>query len=243
MKNATTLMTAEQIAAAKTSELVAFYNANVPAEKVIKKFADRATAESRVSELVAELSKAEKETKAASKKAEKAGDIGHREGTDRRTTKRGTAADRKEQGEIVKTRLAEGKCPFCGGHEDITHGSTEDNPNLYNNYLTCHPCGITYHKRTGKEYVAPDTAARSAAIAASWADPAVKAARSERHHVRVHGVEYRSVREAFKALSLPDSQHIKFRMTLKAAGKATFEAEDGTKHNFKLVSAAEPAEA
>ena len=36
---------------ATTAELVAFYNANVPAEKKIKKFADRATAEKRVAAL------------------------------------------------------------------------------------------------------------------------------------------------------------------------------------------------
>lgn len=46
-----------------------------------------------------------------------------------------------------------------------------------------------------------------------------------RTHVKVNGVEYRSVREAFKALGLPDSKHIKFRMELKAAGKKSFDGK------------------
>lgn len=48
---------------AKTAELVAFYNAN--AEKAVKKFADRATAEKRVAELLKTL----KPAKTAKKEA------------------------------------------------------------------------------------------------------------------------------------------------------------------------------
>lgn len=66
---------------------------------------------------------------------------------------------------------------------------------------------------------APTDKVRSEAISESWKDPEVKAKRSARHFVRVDGVEYRSVRAAFVALSLPLNQHIKFRMALKAAGK------------------------
>lgn len=77
---------------------------------------------------------------------------------------------------------------------------------------------------------------RSAAIAASWADPEVRAKRAERTHVKVNGVEYPSVRQAFQALGLPDSKHIKFRMELKSAGKLAFEGK-----TFITV-AASPAE-
>jgi hypothetical protein len=71
---------------------------------------------------------------------------------------------------------------------------------------------------------------RSAAISASWADPDVRAARTARAKVRVGGVVYRSVREAFQALGLPDSKHIRFRMDLKATGKESFGG-----HTFVLV--------
>jgi transcription elongation factor Elf1 len=52
-------MNAKQISAAKTAELVAFYNANcaVVGKKPVSKFADRKTAEKRVAELVASLPK------------------------------------------------------------------------------------------------------------------------------------------------------------------------------------------
>lgn len=50
-------MNSKQISAAKTAELVAFYNANcaVAGKKPVSKFADRKTAEKRVAELVAAL--------------------------------------------------------------------------------------------------------------------------------------------------------------------------------------------
>jgi hypothetical protein len=59
---------------------------------------------------------------------------------------------------------------------------------------------------------------RSEAVAKSWRNPKVKAARSRRDHVKVSGKEYRSVREAFVQLKLPLSQHQPFRRQLKAAG-------------------------
>ena len=60
---------------------------------------------------------------------------------------------------------------------------------------------------------------RSAAIRASWADPAVAAKRAERHSVVVDNQRFDSVRAAFVALNLPLSKHIKFRAELKSAGK------------------------
>ena len=50
--------------------------------------------------------------------------------------------------------------------------------------------------------------------------------------MRVGGVEYRSVKDAFEKLKLPLEKHIRFRAELKANGKATF---DG--HKFMLVVA------
>lgn len=69
---------------------------------------------------------------------------------------------------------------------------------------------------------AAPSAQRAASIAASWADPAVAAKRAERTCVCAGGKEFGSVRKAFVALGLPLGNHIKFRMALKAAGKAVF---------------------
>lgn len=79
---------------------------------------------------------------------------------------------------------------------------------------------------------------RSAAIAASWTNKKVAAARATRHGVRVTDPRggqgnYKSVREAFMVLALPIGQHIKFRGALKAAGKAEF-----GKFKFALIERA-----
>ena len=71
---------------------------------------------------------------------------------------------------------------------------------------------------------------RGEAIAQSWKDKKVAAARATRHAVRVEDKTYKSVREAFMVLALPLGQHIKFRGALKAAGKAEFAG-----HKFQLV--------
>lgn len=73
--------------------------------------------------------------------------------------------------------------------------------------------------------------ARSAAVAASWSSEDVRQARSQRNGVLVDGKhEYRSVRAAFADLGLPMGSHIKFRMLLKAEGKAVFSG-----HEFALL--------
>ena len=133
------------VSTATTAELVAFYNKH--SDKPVKKFADRKTAERRVSALVAEI-----EQKMAA----------------------------------VRPKKAAAK-------------STD----------------------------------RSAAIAASWTNKQVAAARATRHAVRVGDKTFKSVREAFMVLALPLGQHIKFRGALKAAGKAEFAGR-----KFRLVERA-----
>jgi len=81
---------------------------------------------------------------------------------------------------------------------------------------------------------------RSANIAATWADPAVRAARAARHPVIVAGVPYASVAKAFTALGLPMNKHVAFRAKLAAAGEGDFE-HDGKVHSFTV--GAPPAEA
>jgi hypothetical protein len=69
-----------------------------------------------------------------------------------------------------------------------------------------------------------------AAVAASWADPATRAARSARYAVRVGKETYASVLKAFTALGLEVKAHAKFRSTLVKAGAAEFGG-----HKFTVV--------
>jgi len=55
-----------------------------------------------------------------------------------------------------------------------------------------------------------------------------------RNHVKVDGVEFRSVAKAFQELRLPMAKHIKFRAALKQAGAKDFEAGGKTYH-FNVV--------
>ena len=78
----------------------------------------------------------------------------------------------------------------------------------------------------------------SEAITESWKNPEIAAKRATRNSVKADGIEYRSVREAFRALRLPIAKHIPFRMALKAAGRAVFEAGE-KKVKFVLLSNAD----
>lgn len=194
-------MNAKQISAAKTAELVAFYNecALALAKRPVNKFADRKTAERRCKEIAEERAAAD--AMALGKKATK-------------------PAKAEWDGE---------SCPSCGTKADQTAGRVVERngrQDVVDEHIgQCHHCGHTYNVNTGKaaKFTGERGEQHAQAIAASWADPEVKAARATRHHVTVNGVEYRSVREAFRALGLPDSKHIKFRMDLKATGKQAFD--------------------
>lgn len=167
--------------AATTAELVAFYNAHSNAAPV-KKFQDRATAERRVTALLAEL--------------------------------RFTPPTHAEYAEC----------------RDLAH-AIPPNPLAERN-----PERLSLPELLKRDGSA--AAGRGGAIAASWSDPTVKAARSKRDRVVVEGVgEFRSVKEAFLALGLPLAKHIKFRVALKADGERYYSG-----HNFFLASAAPAAQ-
>jgi len=87
-----------------------------------------------------------------------------------------------------------------------------------------------------------EPADRSAAVAVSWTDPEVAAARCVKSKVKVDGVEYGSVLKAFIALQLPVNKHIGFRAKLKASGNEVFKHEH-VEHNFVLVTPEQEAEA
>lgn len=200
-------MNAAQISSATTAELVAFFNAN--AAKPVARFSDRKTAERRVSALIAEI-----EAKMALVRA-------------------------AAPAPAPAAAKAEG-CPACGTVHDQTCGRVVDTPSgqrvLDGHVAVCHHCGHTYSARTRKPAKFSDersTASLSAAIAKSWADPAVKAARSARHAVVVAGSRYSSVRAAFAALGLELRAHTRVRSELVANGAAEFGG-----HKFALAPAA-----
>lgn len=84
-------------------------------------------------------------------------------------------------------------------------------------------------------------ASNSVGVKESWSDTAIHRARMTRHDVEVMNLataevtEHKSVREAFRALRLPDSKHIRFRGALKASaiGEAEF-SYDGRTFLFVL---------
>lgn len=201
------------IAAAKTGELVEFYNAH--AEAPVKKFADRKTAERRVSELVAAI------VAARAEKVEKAGKKA--EGVARGSKK----AEREAEAARRLAAAKKGHCPQCGSKSDITHGRIVERGGKQHevdmHVATCHSCGHDFNHETGKPAKYSGSGERSEAISKSWADPDVHARRVTRHKVKVNGVEYPSLYQAFVALGLPVSKLIKFRLELKASGKQKFE--------------------
>lgn len=95
-------------------------------------------------------------------------------------------------------------------------------------------------EKAEKKAAKPAAVDRSAAIAASWTDPHTRELRAARLHVKVGSTNYKSVREAFAALNLPMSRHIKFRGLLRDAGELVFEHVDADgktqKTKFKLVA-------
>lgn len=191
------------VAAASTAELLAFYNANSGAAPV-KRFSDRKTAERRVVALLADIEAAMPKKAPAAKKA------------------------------TYQQEYTNGvpRCPQCGGSVDITTGEvveTKTGQHIVNEHIaTCHPCGHEWDVHTGKprrRHADKVAGQRAAAISESWKDPAVAAARSTRHGVRVTDPRggqgnYKSVRDAFLQLGLPIGRHIKFRGELKTHGKA-----------------------
>jgi len=115
-----------------------------------------------------------------------------------------------------------GCCPECGADKDQTPAGLEGTKAEQRNF--CHNCRTEYDPTTGAVYKAPIASiTRSAAIAKSWEDPDVKAARSERTHVSAKGMTYRSVPQAFQLLKLPMGRMVAFRGKLKKAGKLEFD--------------------
>lgn len=220
------------ISTATTAELVAFYNKH--ADKPVTKFADRKTAERRVAALMNAMV-----TKPLTPAAQRAIDQhvanGEFEALRVLVAKTSNPAQRAYAMEALKaetTSAHELRCPICGDTENLTCGEVKilrGMQHVVNEHIAdCHSCGHEWNTMTGKPVrKAATNPERGAAIAASWKNKKVAAARAQRHGVVVRTpdgktAQHKSVREAFMVLALPLGQHIKFRGALKAAGKAEF---------------------
>lgn len=217
-----TTLTAAQVSASiasasiSTAELLAFYN--VHAETPVKRFADRKTAERRVSALIVELAERAEAVEAAPVVAPN-------------TAKADRAA-------LIAARLSTGNCPACGGDASSQTGNGPDGTKKGDNENFCHECGSAYHRNTGaprKPYGDAPSASRSEAIAKTWKDPVVAALRAARHKVAVNGVSYDSTPAAFRALRLPMGKMTKFRGALREAGTLDF-VLGSEKYTFVIVS-------
>uniref|UniRef100_E1T7F2 Uncharacterized protein n=1 Tax=Burkholderia sp. (strain CCGE1003) TaxID=640512 RepID=E1T7F2_BURSG len=92
-----------------------------------------------------------------------------------------------------------------------------------------------YHMGPGKGF-------NSAGVAETWGDRDIAAARLNRTSVEVTNVQtgevrqFRSVRDAFRELKLPDAKHIRFRGLLKASDTGVAEyVESGRTFRFKMI--------
>lgn len=181
------ITTTEQVRAAKTAELVAFYNQATG--KSIKKFSSRAAAEK---QCIAVLP-----TVAVDVAAEVAVVVAAEE-----------PAPAKDNFETT--------CPECGESREITAAGPEGTF-AGENHNFCHNCSHTWNRFTGKAVKPRKPGTNNAAgVSESWKNPMTYQARVTRDGVEVEGKgQFRSVRQAFLILNLPLTKHIGFRKDLK----------------------------
>ena len=224
------MLNASQVAAMRTSELVAFYNHH--SIKPVSKFQDRATAERRVLELVASLpSDADYAATPSLASMVAPNPLAIRPEAERVAVKSklytSNAAPRTAETPfpVAPEGAKELACPSCGATHDQTYAGEEGT--AAGERMFCHHCSTEYHT-DGRIFKRPASSlSRSAAIAASWANPEVAAARATRVEVVVEGMgAFKSVPAAFRALNLPMGRMIPFRLVIKAQGEATFTMGD-----------------
>jgi hypothetical protein len=214
----------EAIRAAKTSELVAYWNEHN--EKQITKFADRLTAEKRCEGLMERLKTAALVKSVEEGPSEEVG---------------GSALDPvQDDGEPEFQEDAEGEESQDGeGDANGTPATATGNPFaalVKGNAVEGHEA----LPEDDKFIKADKRKSNRAGVQASWNDPEVRAARQTRDSVfvTVDGSTsgHKSTRSAFRDFLLPDSKHIRFRMKLKEAGSATFE-HNGKTYLFTIAGA------
>lgn len=204
----------KMIAEMTTAEMVAEYN--LLTGKSIKKFSSRAAGEQQLTKARELLAVAKQTATVAVQPAQQ--------------------PEETQVTEEVKKSFdyAVDGCPSCGATEDQTYAGEEGTTAEERNF--CHNCSTEYWRDTGEIYKAPAKSEnRSKAIAATWENDQIAAARSTRDNVVVDGKgTFRSVAAAFKSLGLPMSKHIKFRIEVKSNGSGTFKyGED--EYEFRVV--------
>lgn len=139
-----------------------------------------------------------------------------------------------------KPARASGSCPSCDATDNQ---ETKLRGHDLDETTECGICGVLYFtdgtpledSKPVKLRAPKTTAERAASAVKSWSAPDVRAARAARHAVVVGNQRFKSVREAFAALDLPDSKHIAFRGKLKKEKALTFE-HNGKAFAFTLVT-------
>lgn len=184
--------TVEEIKAAKTAELVAFWNAK--SDKPVKKFADRATAEKRCISLLAALEAlAEDHSNKASEAWE---DLNVRPvvHAPRQVTVKPEVEEESTEELSDEEFEAKMKAEIAGGVEKKEARSNS--------------AGIAASWTDKKVF---EARMKRDGVSVEWNGVG-----------GLHLEEFKSVRAAFAALALPDSKHIRFRMKLKESKVAVF---------------------
>jgi hypothetical protein len=191
-------MNARDIATAKTSELLAFFNANTGGAQV-KKFADRATAERRVAALIIEI-EAEQNPITAELVADQVAEA---------------PAEQPIVGEFVN-------CPHCGVHlsngyttyDDLRGDKSNHNVDLSDmtHEYMCLGCNGTF---------GPEVKARAASVPTGKARPAMaESLKLDRRITHVEtGTVYANACQVWKAGLVSSSQGDRLSATLYAAAK------------------------
>lgn len=198
------------VSTASTAELVALYNevAAELAKQPVNRFSDRKTAERRVAAIIAE------------RDAANAMALGT------------TEAPKAEAPKAEAAKYVVGTCPNCGATEDITCGTVIERHGkqevVREHEAHCHGCGHEFNYDNGKPLKAKKPSVdRSAAIAATWTNAEVRAARAMRHAVTVIGRgNFDSVAKAFAALNLPSNKIIRTRAALVRGERVVIEGHE-----------------
>ena len=198
---------------AEMPELLAFYNANVPENKMLKKFSNRADAVKKVLTLLAALSSMVGEPESSTK--DDAVVKAKSEGVKVHKTRKSTAKKAAKKEEVIDDENMTDEEWEARLRQDLENAGKEN-----------------------KEPATPKNKAASSNISRSWNDGEVKAARLTRNGVTVtvNGkcTEHKSTKAAFEAYSLPLSKHIRFRLRLKEEKECIFEHND-IQYLFQLV--------
>lgn len=200
------MQTIAQIREAATSALVAFYNANVPEEKQIKKFSDRPTAVARCLKIGVDLNLPENEEELAAEEeaaAQPASMFAQLGG--------GLTAQQKA---ATSSLRASGQKVVSG--KTVVEGEPSDDDEPLIPFKASNAAGVSA-SWSNEEVRAARLTRDGVAVSCNGAPES----------------EHKSTRDAFRHYRLPDSKHIRFRLRLKANGTETFEW-GGKKYVFTL---------